>query len=719
MSTRRERLTTIVLMGAAAVTEKMDEGVLPAVFLAVGQSLRATPAQLGAVALCRALAQAASSPLAGALGDSLDRTRVVSAGCLLWALATLLLAAATSLRQMVLLAAFNGLGLALALPALQSVVADAVPAKSRGAAFGGVGLAAGVGGMLAAFSATAAARRRFFGGVEGWRVAFVAVALISAAVGVLSWFFAVDPRDRRGGGGFRGGAMTEAAAAARRRRRRWRGKQQEKLSDPGELGGGGGSGGNRDAEGEGPLLPSTTTTSTTATTTTTSAPSHPSSASPPPPRSFPETSLRRYLSDALAALRAVSAIPSFRVVVGQGVLGSMPWNALVFATLWMQLLGFSDVSAGAIAALFAAAVACGNLLGGFLGDAAARRSRKSSSVGGVGRVAVAQFSVAASIPLAIVLLRVLPASGPCRCQENVGGVVVGKFLPRGAASSANAACSPRSEKCTAAFALVVALTGLFSSWCGANNSAVFAEIVPAELRSSVYAFDRSFEGAVGALATPLVGVVASRVFGFEGTLAGSSSSSSSSSASDPAAAAAALNLPQARALASALLVCSVVPWALCLAAYTLLYRFYPLDAAAAAASASEASIPTEAAAAAGRGGGGSERMAAAAAPAPEPSSLELVESSLFRGAANPPPPPPPPPHLAAAASTFSGSSGSLLERGENGASASAAAAARRDDGDDDEVASLSSAPMPAPSSSAGVFGRLLRRSLERGGQRRR
>ena len=37
----------------------------------------------------------------------------------------------------------------------------------------------------------------------------------------------------------------------------------------------------------------------------------------------------------------------------------MPWNALVFATLWMQRLGFSDVSAGAIAALFAAAVASG------------------------------------------------------------------------------------------------------------------------------------------------------------------------------------------------------------------------------------------------------------------------------------------------------------------------------------------------------------------------
>ena len=40
---------------------------------------------------------------------------------------------------------------------------------------------------------------------------------------------------------------------------------------------------------------------------------------------------------------------------------------------------------------------------------------------------------------------------------------------------------------------------------GTNNSAMFAEIVPEQLRSAVYAFDRSFEGAVGATAAPLVG----------------------------------------------------------------------------------------------------------------------------------------------------------------------------------------------------------------------
>ena len=34
---------------------------------------------------------------------------------------------------------------------------------------------------------------------------------------------------------------------------------------------------------------------------------------------------------------------------------------------------------------------------------------------------------------------------------------------------------------------------------------MFAEIVPEQLRSAVYAFDRSFEGAIGATGAPLVG----------------------------------------------------------------------------------------------------------------------------------------------------------------------------------------------------------------------
>ena len=41
-----------------------------------------------------------------------------------------------------------------------------------------------------------------------------------------------------------------------------------------------------------------------------------------------------------------------------------------------------------------------------------------------------------------------------------------------------------------------------------------AQIVPPDLRNLVYAFDRSFEMAIAALAAPLVGILAEHVFGF-------------------------------------------------------------------------------------------------------------------------------------------------------------------------------------------------------------
>lgn len=48
--------------------------------------------------------------------------------------------------------------------------------------------------------------------------------------------------------------------------------------------------------------------------------------------------------------------------------------------------------------------------------------------------------------------------------------------------------------------------------CGTNNSAIFSEIVPEQKRSTIYAFDRSFEGAVAACGTPLVGQNFSLIF---------------------------------------------------------------------------------------------------------------------------------------------------------------------------------------------------------------
>ena len=52
----------------------------------------------------------------------------------------------------------------------------------------------------------------------------------------------------------------------------------------------------------------------------------------------------------------------------QGIVGSTPWNAMVFFTLWLQLLGFTDYSASVLMALFAGGCAVGSAVGGYLGQ---------------------------------------------------------------------------------------------------------------------------------------------------------------------------------------------------------------------------------------------------------------------------------------------------------------------------------------------------------------
>ncbi len=54
-------------------------------------------------------------------------------------------------------------------------------------------------------------------------------------------------------------------------------------------------------------------------------------------------------------------------------MGSTPWNALVFLTLYLQLLGFSDLAASCLLALLLGGTAAGALVGGWLGDRVAER----------------------------------------------------------------------------------------------------------------------------------------------------------------------------------------------------------------------------------------------------------------------------------------------------------------------------------------------------------
>ena len=96
---RRRRQWTLALVTVAALLERADEALLPAVYREVGAALGASPTALGSLTLCRALLQALCYPLATWAAARYDRARVVAAGAFLWAAATVLVGASGSYLQ--------------------------------------------------------------------------------------------------------------------------------------------------------------------------------------------------------------------------------------------------------------------------------------------------------------------------------------------------------------------------------------------------------------------------------------------------------------------------------------------------------------------------------------------------------------------------------------------------------------------------------------------
>ena len=69
---------------------------------------------------------------------------------------------------------------------------------------------------------------------------------------------------------------------------------------------------------------------------------------------------------------------------------------------------------------------------------------------------------------------------------------------------------------------MLVLVGVTPSWL---------QVVPESQRSSIYAFDRCFEGAISALSAPLVGLIAERWFHYTSNFHGSTPKQQLSNAS--------------------------------------------------------------------------------------------------------------------------------------------------------------------------------------------
>ncbi|TVU47864.1 hypothetical protein EJB05_07480, partial [Eragrostis curvula] len=429
----RRRQWTVALVTVAALLECADQALLPAVYREVGEALGASPTALGSITLCRVLVMALCYPLSTCAAARYDRARIVAAGAFLWSVATVLVGVSGTFLQMAMARGFNGVGLALVIPAIFSLVADYSDDETRGSAFGWVQMAQCLGYVLGRSLGVMLAPTTFLG-VPGWRLAFHVLALVSLLLAALTWLLAADPR------------------------------------------------------------PSSAKASATATA-----------------------------ADLAAEAKVVVSVPTFWIIVAQGAAGCVPWAALNFAAMWLELVGFTHWETTLITNLSSLANALGSLFAGFAGDPMARRFPDA------GRIVLAQVSSASTVPLAAVLLLALPGD----------------------------------PSAVAAYAAAFFFLGFVMPWSPVStNYPIFAEIVPEKARTTVYALHKCFETVFASFGTPVVGILAESVFGYQPAGSGTG---------------AAADRKNAAALGKAVFAEIAVPATICCLTYTAMYWTYPVD----------------------------------------------------------------------------------------------------------------------------------------------
>lgn len=184
---------SLILINMAAIMERADENLLPAVYKEVSEAFNAGPSDLGYLTFIRNFVQGLASPLAGVLVINYYRPTVLAIGTFCWAISTAAVGLSQYFTQVALWRAVNGFGLAIVIPALQSFIADSYMDGVRGAGFGFLSLVGAFGGIGGGVLATVMAGQEYWG-MPGWRCAFIMMATLSSLIGCLVLVYVVDPR---------------------------------------------------------------------------------------------------------------------------------------------------------------------------------------------------------------------------------------------------------------------------------------------------------------------------------------------------------------------------------------------------------------------------------------------------------------------------------------------------------------------------------------------
>ena len=221
---------------------------------------------------------------------------------------------------------------------------------------------------------------------------------------------------------------------------------------------------------------------------------------------------------------------TFILIIIQGIAGTIPYNALLFAINYFEDIGFSSIVSGIIFAVIAVSTAIGTLFGGWIGDKAEQWNPDK------GRILMAQISVFSGIPVMILFFWILP--------HTMTAFTIVLYL------------------------IVGIVAGFMINWSAtACNYPMYSEIFEPELRSTIFSLDNFFGGSIGATGTFLVALLAQYIFGYITLPQGVDINQVSN----------ALRIKEVVALGNALVVSTTIPWIICLFIYIFVYWTYPKD----------------------------------------------------------------------------------------------------------------------------------------------
>lgn len=128
------------------------------------------------------------------------------------------------------------------------------------------------------------------------------------------------------------------------------------------------------------------------------------------------------LKATLVEAKQVCSIRTFQIIVAQGVAGTFPWAALAFVPMWLELTGFSHPTTAILLGVFSVATSIGGLFGGKMGDVLSRPMPNS------GRIMLSQISSGVGVPLAGILLLVVPIDASTPLRHGVMFFILGFFI---------------------------------------------------------------------------------------------------------------------------------------------------------------------------------------------------------------------------------------------------------------------------------------------------